>query len=504
MTLCSFNIENKRGLGFSVLLILFFSILFISALRTSETLLDNFLWESENTLGEAGKVFYAHRFQKGKSIFLDGKYPPYYPSLHGALFHSIVGLLGRAFELNIDQLFTLGRSISLSCTLISIVVMSLILREFGLSRNWQFGAWLLFLASYAVTEHTTSYRPDNWNLLIFLWACYLLVRGHLSYKIILFLVALSIIAFFTKATGIILSISITLSLLIERRFMLAFLYCLFFIVSLSTICVVINKGSAGAYLSSFMNGMKVERTYSVLFYLLIHTELLIPLLLPIFYLRPTIYANRLQGSLLTVYVFWATTLIFDSLCLLRVGSWLYYMLKSYAFSVIIFTHSLHSISKEQILTGRFLPNRHCIIISMILLSVTYILYHRDILLPHSRTSYYEAFEQERNLVAEYINKKDLRCFSDDPNLNVRLKNPAVIYPILQVIFIRSGFLAQDSLTQPFVAKKYDIVVLSNVTRKYLNYQNLPDGFKEFVEKYYKENKLKFVKKYSILFPRNLE
>jgi len=66
-----------------------------------------------NTVGEAGKVYYAKNFIEGRSIFSSGETAPFYPSFHGALLHSMVGVVGRLFQLETNCLYYIGRGISI-------------------------------------------------------------------------------------------------------------------------------------------------------------------------------------------------------------------------------------------------------------------------------------------------------------------------------------------------------------------------------------------------------
>jgi hypothetical protein len=93
---------------------------------------------SFNTLGEAGKVYYAHRFQTGRTIFEAGDQPPFYPSMHGALLHAAVGMIGRLFDLPMGSLYGVGRAISIVMTLLALAGAGVILRAIGASGR---GAW---------------------------------------------------------------------------------------------------------------------------------------------------------------------------------------------------------------------------------------------------------------------------------------------------------------------------------------------------------------------------
>ena len=83
----------------------------------------------ENTVGEAGKVFYAERVLAGELPFLPGESPPYYPAVHGVLLHASVGAIGKLLSLPHTDLYFVGRGISLLFTLASLFLAWRLLRS---------------------------------------------------------------------------------------------------------------------------------------------------------------------------------------------------------------------------------------------------------------------------------------------------------------------------------------------------------------------------------------
>jgi hypothetical protein len=117
------------------------------------------------------------------------------------------------------------------------------------------------------------------------------------------------------------------------------------------------------------------------------------------------------------------------------------------------------------------------------------------------------FGNERSQLANWINKKSVKCYSDDGGLNVLLKKPMVIYPYVQNLLFITGYLDKQSFFDQIRRQKIDLIILT--TNRPWIWQGITQFPKEFiplVKKFYKPAKLKYSKsklysKYLIFIPK---
>jgi len=115
--------------GLGLVIAGFVIVLGTRAIVTLVYLMLALLVPGENTVGEAGKVFYAERVLAGELPFLPGESPPYYPAVHGVLLHASVGAIGKLLSLPHTDLYFVGRGISLLFTLASLFLAWRLLRS---------------------------------------------------------------------------------------------------------------------------------------------------------------------------------------------------------------------------------------------------------------------------------------------------------------------------------------------------------------------------------------
>lgn len=484
-----------------------FTIVFgISSATTFYKLYSNILVPGSNTTGEAAKVFYAHRFQTGQSIFLKGNEPPYYPAFHGALLHSSVGYIGKVFDLSIHQLFGVGRAISFICTILSIMLGALILKELNVGQNWLWIALIVFLAPYPIHEHASSYRPDNWILFLSLLLCFLRLKFPKSRLVFIMLICIPTLAFFIKATGIIGLGAIVASFWIERRWKTGVIYGISACVVLGLSIIVLQILSHGSFLVAFGSGMKVS--FSPLYILQSFNlpQMWLPLILPLFLLNLfSPLRNDMHRKLSVVFSFWSITLFGAFLFALRTGSASYYFLESYAFGTILFIYwGMSAFKSNSLLKPHYLPAYGWVFTLLIMLNFSPLI---KSFLPQVKNIAIiktERFGGERERIAQWINANGWQCYSDDPGLNILLKKPMVIYPLMQSFLIKSNALNLDSLLSPVARQEHDIIVLTGIPWSYMGTQHLPQSFLVAIKKYYNVVKLDVKSKYTIMIPKSMK
>jgi hypothetical protein len=484
------------------ILCLFFIVIGFNSAITTYKLFNSLFVSGPNTIGEGGKVYYAHRFQSGKSIFSNGASPPYYPAVHGALLHASIGFLGKIFSLSINQLFIAGRVVSLLCSLLSIIFAALILRSLNLGPLWFWLALIVYIAPYQVQQHAVSYRPDNWILFLAVLACYLRIKlptSHLSYFA---LICIPLVAFLIKAPGVYICGAVIISFWFQHQWKVGFGYGLITVIIFGIIIIFLQILSKGAFLDAFFSGMSVKFSLNNSFSTFISTYIWIPILLPAFIIRQSSnLAGNGQEKLSVIFSFWLVSLIGGFLFSTRTGSAAYYFLDSYTFGSILFIYWLASTVSKNFLKKAGFGLTICALIIMLILQTLWNL-HNSVAYIDIAVTRAERFAKDRSELANWVNSKHWQCYSDDPGLNVLLDYPFVILPMTQSILIDSGALEINTLLEPVIRQEHDIIILTGKSWSYRGISNLPSSFFEEVRRNYEVTKIKPETNYVVMLPKS--
>ncbi len=487
---------KQENLCIQISLILLFVIAAISMVFNIYLLTGYFFIDGPNTLGEAGKVFYSNRIKEGLSWFLPGNAPPFYPSFHGVFTHMAVGIPAWLFNLDFSWQYYLGRCFSLISLAVSLWFGCKILKFYKIPRLLVI-LWIMLVLSApaSILFHAISYRPDFWNLAICISCFYLLIKQQNKLKYFILILTLCIIAFFIKATGLIIAGAVFWTYLASGKIKRAFIFGAVLGISLLAVIFTINFASGGMYFKSFMTGMKV--IYSIDFPI---TFLSIPFLwLPvaaiiISVIPPTIYKPAENKG---IYMFPTIIFIGAFLACLRQGSAAYYFIDTIFIGLIltitILSSKLSSANQDMYKVDSIL---------LLLLTAVLVYSTQEGMLSKARTisiARTEQFSSSRTKAAQYINNNNLYCFSDDPGLNIMLKKPAVIYPINVRQFEKSGFLPAGFRAKLITQRKYDIIYLTGINWKYYGGKAIPRNILDAIKLNYKNissnsNYLVFIRK----------
>jgi hypothetical protein len=424
--------------------------------------------DGPNTIGEAGKVYFALRFMNGESAFSAGTEPPFYPSVHGALTHAPVGLVGRALELEATQLYGVGRFISVLLTLGAVVLLGDLGRRMRVSWALATVGAAAWLGTYALVQHSVSFRPDNWILFLSAAACWLLAVRPNDRGSLVALALLPAVAFHVKATGLVLVGAVGLVHAARRQWLRAAWMAGAQVTIVAATVLVLDSASEGVYLAGLGGAAKVAAGLDHVWAAvraegdpLVLALLSVPVLAVIRLFRDAETSAWSSGA--AVACFWAATLLGAGLASARAGSGPYYFLEPASFGlllVLIWARGprpdapptvrpyvvLAALAVACLPTGaRWVRDGHPVDVA----------YFRSQLLSGSRAA-----------VAARINERGHLCYSDDPGLNALLRRPAVIYPVLHLQMIEAGSLPESSLYEPFERAAYDCVVLSGISRIY--------------------------------------
>lgn len=458
-----------------------------------------------NTVGEAGKVYYARRFQLGQSIFDNGAAPPYYASMHGPLLHASVGVIGTIFNLPTSELYVVGRGISLLCTVLALTLIARMLRLFEARLIW-FGALLAaFLAAQQIIEHAVSYRPDHWNLLLSVAACYLLLAYPGRRWRLPLLMLIPPVAFFIKAPGIALAVPILLGLGLEGRWKQA-IACFFGSMAWWGLgCLAAEMISGGAFTAGMRGGMSMPVSYVYFIALVKSPQHWIPWLMPIaLFAEGWPPRGEYQRRWLTVTGFFAVAFIVAACGSMRAGSNTYYFLESYVYGLFLTVAWI----------GRLVDRRRDILAAaapavmalVLLFSLMFLQIFvgtwsatlagdppMDVAVRISRL-----VGGEREAMAAEINENRWRVYSDDPGLNVLLDHPQVIDPLMPAMMVRHGSLTMEELIGPVKRREYDLIVLSGIVWHHMGVVNIPPEFQQAMAENYQRAAVE--SKYLVLMP----
>ncbi len=473
--------ESRPGgalrFGEGALVALFLITVGGNALLTLRYAEEALLAAGPNTVGEAGKVYFAKLFQDGASISSAGDTAPYYPSFHGWLLHSSVGLIGRLGGAETIDLYYVGRTISVLCTLGALALAALILRRMKIHLLWAAAIGVAFVAVFRVTQHAISYRGDHWILFLSLLTCYLLIRGSRSPCTLAIAAVTPSVAFLIKAPGIGIAGSVWISLLLQREWKRAGLYALGAGLSLLALTGVIRWWSGDSPWLGVTTVTDVPFSLENLLSSLNVPQLWLPLLMPLVLLsRSRLWSPRGERGLSVLTAFWAVSFVSSSVAAIRLGSDAYYFVESFLLGMLICVIWL----AQEVKRGGFGANPATVALIAIFcvqgvpsgLS-QWVKPARDVALQQTLT-----FGKDRLALAGQINAAGLRCFSDDPGLNVLLDHPAVIYAALPMLMEESGALPEGTVVAPVKAKAYDLIAL---TRSKWQFRQVLGGYRRLLE-----------------------
>lgn len=458
-------------------------------------LFSELLTPGPNTVGEAGKVYFANRFQNGLSIFETGLKSPYYPALHGALLHISVGFLGFLFELKISDLYFVGRAISLFCFSGSVIILYYLLKKLEISKTIIIFSLLIFLMPYNLHIHTVSYRPETW--ILFLYALVLVIRIFYSeqYYGKCLLIALPVLMFFIKPTSISIFPAIAFSFLITKNYVFFWKYLFYGVLFFISTITLVNWSSDGAFLNAFFNGVNAPFSIKSTLKVFNRPIIWIPLFLPLFIFNSQTRKENM-GILQLLFCFWAVELFSSFLFSMRMGANLYYFLNSYYLAVIalaVWCKQIFNI-KNNLVQSTLGPLICIVILITFYAGYKILLQEKDVEIKRSLKFY-----AERPKIAEWINNKKLKCFSDDSGLNVLLRAPCVLYPWQINTFSATGKFPHNFLADKIKRKEYDLIVLTGTRWKHDGIWSLTNKQLSELNKNYK---LIFTKsKYKIYKPK---
>ncbi len=473
----------KTLLALSLLL-----LLALEACHTSFALARWALLPGPNSMGEAGKVYFALRAQQGQTIFPAADGPPYYPATHGALLHGLVGGLGGLLESSPTELYRIGRGISMAGAAWSLGLLWYLACRIGLSAGWRLGICLALLTPVVMVHHAVSYRPEFWLLALSATAATLLVGSWRSLWVLIALATLPTLAFFVKAPGVTLLGATVFGLVIQGRQRAAGAVLVAGLAVLAGSVAMVDFSSEGRFLANLQGGMAVPFSWRfpwTNFFLA--PMIVLPVLSPLlfgaiaFRVRESDPDPRQASQARVLGVFWAVSLLTAVATGCRAGSNSYYYLESFYYGLPIGARVLHALVAEP--RSRWLGGIVGLVFfgSVILQSVT----SRRQLDGEVAVILTNRYAEARERVAARINREGWSCYSDDPGLNVLLNEPAVLYPWLQQLFIHTGALDPECLLTS-EGQTYKRIYLTGQNWQWHGHSSISNDFSMILQERYQQ------------------
>ncbi|MCC6580960.1 MAG: hypothetical protein IT440_11005 [Phycisphaeraceae bacterium] len=440
--------------------------------------------QGPNTVGEAGKVYFAKQVQQGRWPLAGGDAQPYYPSVHGILLHAMVGETGRWTGASVAGLYLIGRTFSVAFTLIGLAAAACVMRSLKVGA-WGMGfALLIWLAPRVVVQHTVSYRPDNWVFAASMVACLLTMRHRQSWLSLAAMMLLPAAAFHFKASGAAILIAQTAALLAIRQRRAAAIVGIGGAASLGVSLIAINLACGGLYFHAMRQGLSNPASIGTLLQSISFPPLWLPLIAPVFLLG-TLKSKETETThrLAVVAAFWLVHLLASAVMACRLGSNGYYFLEAFTYGIVIAVAALSRHVRER-RQNWLNPALACLLALYGLQAVPGTL-RMAVDHPIDSALYdTKRFAAGRAALAERVNRQRLACFSDDPGLNVMLDEPCIIDPMVLSHLIQGGALPMDDFVDPVRKQAYDLIVLTQRQWNYRDLSHLPRSFAEAVNENY--------------------
>jgi len=440
----------------------------------------------ENTTGEAGKVFYAERFLSGQLPFLPGENPPYYPAIHGVLLHASVGAIAKFLSLPPTDLYFTGRAISLLFTLAGLFLAWRLLRSQRVPLSLRLTFLLAFFAPLELVQHTTSYRPDNWLLGLGVLALYVLSVHMKKAWAVPALVLIALASFYIKATGLALTLAISLALIRQRQWKAGTAFVISTAALFLGSVLALQYWSNGLFLANLRNSGDSPVSPSFTVAVLSWPGVWVP---PAFLIMSAVSPLlKEKGEFLRIaQTFGIVSLLAAVVTSMRSGSSTYYFLESYFYGLLLLTCLCSGAWRERALSKahKYRLWLYVLIGSLfVLLNIPSAIVDVASGHPDVATTVASRFAEDRAIWTEQIEQQGLRYWSDDPSLNAHFPNPPVLYPWLQVLMVRAGVLGLDSFTGPLERREYDVVLFTGIVWAYQGARSVPEEWEATLHRYY--------------------
>jgi hypothetical protein len=323
------------------------------------------------------------------------------------------------------------------------------------------------------------------------------------------------VAFYIKATGIVLLPMIVIALASQKRWRDT-LFCFGVGTALILLSMAgINAMSGGAFMEGMRNGVGVGFSPILIFKCLNVPLMWVPLFAPVVLLNRISWSQAgPSGDRAIVWVFWLITLVWMGLATTRLGANSYYFIEAFTFGLVLTANWVAEEIKPAMRQARGVLNTALpVLLLLISLQASPSLLHKIIrIVEQGRPPYDIAmtdtmkFHRDRRLIVNQVRRLSTEkdryewlCLSDDPGLNVMLDQPAMVHPMVTHLMIRNGTINANQLVDPIEQRRVAMVVLTGDVRTYAGINRMPDAILEATQKHY--HRVRTDTQYIVLEPK---
>lgn len=411
--------------------------------------------------GEAGKAFYAWRWRSGQSLFLGADQPPHYPSFHGPALHVVAGTLAWLLDLSRDQMMAAGRGVSVVGLAGVCGVMIVIGRRLGMAWPMAAGALVVFFSNFGVHTASTTYRPDTLMVLCSAATClvFLDARGTVWGRALL--VVLPVLGYLFKPLGLSAAAATVLAFVVMREWRAAVIHAVSFAAALLLAVGALQWWSGGLYLRSLSEGVRVEFGWEFLRSWLPAPTLAVPVLVAL--AAAGCQATRAESpqarAVAVVGAYLALALAAALVGTLRAGAYFYYYLETFAFASVLAMWAAAQLPRIPAAPWRLAATMAAIIAMIVVWRSSCHLAFAGPWIANQKIP--AALEAERRQLLAFAREKNVRIFTNDPVLAVRLDDQAILYTSLMRQLIDAGTLDPESYRAPLREGRWPVMALLN-------------------------------------------
>jgi hypothetical protein len=169
-------------------------------------------------------ILHALDLSEGKQLYSDFRRPPFNVTQYTPLHYAFLAALKRTFDLELQQLFSWGRRLTLACTMGIALLVFLYGQKQTENRIFSLTAALLFLGSYMLWPLACTNRSDIPGALFSVAGIVVFATG--KKKSLYPAVLLLVLSFYTKQSYLSAPAAVSAYLLINRQFSRAIQFCL--------------------------------------------------------------------------------------------------------------------------------------------------------------------------------------------------------------------------------------------------------------------------------------
>lgn len=448
-----------------------------------------FLWlqcwnPSDTSNPESLAIFFVERVAEGKDLFLDYHQPPFNLLQYTPVYHLLLGKTARAFDLNREKIFIVGRIFTFGCTL--LIGMLLFLRAGAEEKKFSIAASgaLFFLSSYILWPWAVTNRPDILGVLFSL-AGFLIYTKFASSPVRWFAVLLFVLAFFTKQYFLSAPFAIFLWLFADRKWKELILFSASYGLSILMILLAMHSATSGLSTlnlvePNFGSPMKFQNVRLVTLMFLQISPL--PIIL-------AAVGVAIRGWRKPETIYFAVSFVYAILCTTKLGSNVNYFIEPLAVGCLLVPTGLRSLINSD---GKSLR-------AFVAAAFLILLFPSINFMIHSLRTLH--FSNER-LVSKKVMETQGPIITDNPRFALISRKSFFIDPFPMSYLEKKGKWDSTRIVEMLQSGQIEMIVLTLPVENALSWQGfkrIPESILAAIQKYYRYEIT--LDGYSIYLPR---